>query len=377
MGEVPVTHKILSVIITTLVIVIFVLAAFFLAGVFFPKDLVVTPRINPVVSGQPPIVITSTYPFQNGKTTISLSINGSVYEGAKNADKSVTIIGNISSNIWIPDCYRAMVNDPAQEPIYQDLLSGFRKIKSERNLDSDEYMELIAVYVQSLKYETREENPAKFPVETVADQAGDCDDKSLLLAGLLSREGYSVALFSFGPENHMALGVGSDDCRYKNTNYTFLETTNLSYIGIVTEKLGNTVSLQSDPIIIPIGEGTKTYTSCTDTQYIHNMLVQSKTKAKDLEPRLQEMEAELSVKQQEILDVERRMQGFRSSGNVREYNALVTTHNAGVSAYNDSLQTYRLLFDHYEKYVQVHNYILSHEFDRRGVFEYTKANMPA
>ncbi len=72
------------------------------------------------------------------------------------------------------------------------------KSGSRQNLSDDEYLELIAVYVQSLRYETQEQNPAKFPIETVVDRAGDCDDKSLLFAGLLSREGYPVALLLFG-----------------------------------------------------------------------------------------------------------------------------------------------------------------------------------
>jgi hypothetical protein len=371
-----VTGKVLSIVTTTLVIAVLIIAAVFLAGVFFQEKRVVTPRIDPVVSGQPAISITSSYPFQDTAITISVSVNGSIYEAAKKADKSVTIIGNISENVWITDSYRAMADDPAQEPLYQDLLTGFRKIKAEQDLDSDEYLELISVYVQSLQYETLEENPAKFPVETVVDRAGDCDDKSLLLAGLLSREGYSVALLSFGPENHMALGIGSDDCQYQNSNYTFLETTNVSYVGVVTEKLRNNVSLHSAPIIIPIGDGATTYTRCAETRYIHDMLVQSEQNAKELEPRLQIMLADLNKEQQEILEMESRMVHLRSAGNVRDYNALVTSHNARVSAFNDSLQSYQQMFARYEKYAMVHNYIIDHEFNRKGVFQYTKSNMP-
>lgn len=376
MGENPVTGKILSTVLMVLVITILIFAAVILAGILFPENRVVTPQINPVISGQPPVFVTSSYPFQNGIVTISVSVNGSVYEGAKNADKSVTIIGNISDNVWVSDSYRAMADDPTQEPLYEDLLAQFRKIKAEQNLDTDEYLELMAVYVQSLQYETLEKNPAKFPIETVVDRAGDCDDKSLLLAGLLSREGYSVALLSFGPENHMALGVGSNGCQYGETNYTFLETTNVSYVGIVTEKLGDGASLYSTPTIIPIGEGVNTYTHCTDTRYIHDMMVLSEQTAKELEPRLQAMQAELEVKQQEILDMENQMKNLRSAGNVREYNAMVTTHNARVSAYNASLRSYQQLFAQYEKYVIVHNYIIDHEYDRKGTFEYTKMNMP-
>ena len=70
------------------------------------------------------------------------------------------------------------------------------------------------------------------------------------------------------------------------------------------------------------------------------------------------------------------MQSMRSSGNIQNYNAQVSVHNGLVSDYNTHMSTYRALFAQYEKTVRVHNYILEHEFDRTGVYEYVKQNMP-
>ena len=93
-----------------------------------------------------PLIISRQYPFEKTRFALALPINISVYECAKQAEKDTTVYGNISETIWIAQSYCAML-----------------------------------------------QNPAKFPIETVVDRARDCDDKSLLLAGLLSREGYSVA----------------------------------------------------------------------------------------------------------------------------------------------------------------------------------------
>jgi hypothetical protein len=270
-----------------------------------------------------------------------------------------------------------MVNDPAQDELYTEIIEQFRKIKDAQNLDDDEYLELMAVYVQSLDYETIGEKPAKFPVETVVDRAGDCDDKSLLLAGLLSREGYSVALLSFGPENHMAVGVGSRDSRYMNTNYTFLEMTNVSFVGVPTERLGNGVFLQSSPIIIPVGTGSRLYTRGAETAYIQDSMVLSELMAKDLEPQVKTMQSELSRKQEEILVMKNRMQALKSSGNIGEYNAMVSSHNEQVSTYNAELNSFKEIFARYERYAKIHNYIVDHEYDRKGVYEYIRTNMQA
>ena len=371
------SRRILTAIITLLVIALLIGTAFLLVHLIFPENRIVSPKIEPVVPTGLPIPVSSTYPFQNGTVTITVSANRSVYEGAKNAEKSVTIIGNITESVWIAESYRAMIDDPAQEPLYRELLTGFRAIRQEENLDSDEYLELIAVYVQSLQYETTGKNPAKFPIETVVDHSGDCDDKSLLLAGLLSREGYAVALLTFGEENHMAVGIGAEDCRYRDTMFTFLETTNVSFVGIAPNNLVSDLPLRSAPFIIPVGEGTTNYTACTETRYIHEMLAESEQQANKLQSRLLAMEGELNDSREEIRAMEKQLQDLKIWGDFRNYNAGVATYNARISSHNDLLRMYRQNSSRYESYVSIHNYIISHEFDRKGVYQFTRTNMPA
>jgi hypothetical protein len=359
-------------------IIILALSAVLISAVVFPKEAVITPHIAPDLTRlqSSPVIISYQFPFEKTKVNLTVPINVSVYEGAKQADKSTMIHGNVSETIWLADTYRAMVNDPAQEEMYSSLLNDVKKTRFQQNLSDDEYLELIAVYVQSLRYETREQNPAKFPIETVVDRAGDCDDKSLLLAGLLSREGYPVAVLLFGPEAHMAIGVGSDDYLYKNTGYAFLETTNYSFVGVPTDTLGGNLTLYSDPVIIPISNGTKLYGSGNETRYIYDMYMLSDQRVKDLEPQIKSMGTDLTSQKEKIARIESQMQGMRDTGSGVSYNAQAPVHNALVSDYNARLNTYRQLFARYEKYALVHNYILEHMYDRKGVFEYVKKNMP-
>jgi hypothetical protein len=361
-----------------LFIIILALSTVLISVVVFPKEAVIVPHIapDPTRLQSSPVIISHQFPFE--KTTVSLTvpINVSVYEGAKQADKSTMIHGNVSETIWLADTYRAMVNDPAQEGMYSALLNEAHNIRIHQGLSDDEYLELIAVYVQSLRYETREQNPAKFPVETVVDRAGDCDDKSLLLAGLLSREGYPVAVLLFGPEAHMAIGVGSDDYLYKNTGYAFLETTNYSFVGVPTDTLGGNLTLYSDPVIIPISNGTKLYGSGNETRYIYDMYMLSDQRVKELEPQIKSMGTDLTSQKEKIARLESQMRGMRDNGRSVSYDAQVPVHNALVSDYNTRLNTYRQVFARYEKYAVVRNYILDHMYDRKGVFEYVKMNMP-
>ena len=370
------TNKITVFFIGFLFVFTIAVSAAYVGGLILPRASVVSPHIILLSSDLPPILSTHSYPFLQEIITITVPVSDSVYRGAKITDKEVTLYGNISEEIWVTDSYRSMVNDPAQEDLYRALTGEFKKIKNSKGLSDDEYLELITTFVQSLRYETLTDNPAKFPVETVVDGSGDCDDKSLLLAGLLSREGYRVALMSFGPEAHMAVGVASDDYLYKNTNYTYIETTNISFVGIPAEKLKGGLTLQSSPIIIPIGNGTKIYTSGKETRYINNAYLQSEQKANELEPQIKSLEVDLKARQEKITQLESQMQSMRDSGNIQSYNAQVSVHDGLISDYNTYLSTYRALFTQYEKTAQVPNFILEHEFDRPGVYEYVKQNMP-
>jgi len=371
-------NRLLKLICAFLFIIIMALSVVLISAVVFPKETVTVPRISPDLTRlqSSPVVISHQFPFEKNTITLNLPVNVSVHEGAKQAEKVTTVYGNISETVWLAQSYRAMIQDPAQDTLYTVILAETDKIRLRHTLSDDEYLELIAVYVQSLRYETRDQNPAKFPVETVVDRAGDCDDKSLLLAGLLSREDYPVALFLFGPESHMAVGVGSDDYRYKDTGYAFLETTNYSFIGVPTDKLGDNLTLYSDPVIIPISNGTKFYGSGSETRYIHDMYVLSEKKLKELEPQVKSMESDLKSQQEKIAQLKSQIQDIRNTGNSENYHAQVVVHNTLVSDYNSRLNTYRQIFVRYENYALIHNYILEHMYDRKGVFEYVKKNMP-
>jgi hypothetical protein len=358
--------------------VIFLLLGVLLIGtIFFPDQRVIVPHIAPDLNHlhEPPLMVSHHFPFEKNTISLILPVNSSVYEGAKQAEKATTVTGNISEHTWLAQSYNAMIQDPAQEIFYTAFLAESEKIRLQEKLTDDEYLEFITVYVQSLRYETRDQNPAKFPIETVVDNAGDCDDKSLLLAGLLSRVGYPVALFLFEPESHMAVGIGSDDYLYKNTGYAFVETTNFSFIGVPTDRLEGNLTLYSDPVIFSISNSTKFYAKGGETRYIHEMYDVSGLKIKELEPQVKTLQDDLVFRQEKISRLETFMQELKSQGNTVSYNAQVPVHNGLVGEYNARLNMFRQVYAIYEKYARIRNYILEHQYDRRGVYEYLKTNM--
>jgi hypothetical protein len=186
-------------------------------------------------------------------------------------------IGNYTYGSTVPledriSYYSAIINDPAQEPTYNYLLHHLREIRTKQKLDDNEYAELIARFVQrSIPYYTDEDDwVVKYPIQTIAKKAGDCDDKSLLLAGLLSREGYGVALIEFPDAGHLIVGILGDHETTEYDGYLGIEPTVESYIGFYHTKaafLFTTDAYYADFKVLKISDG-KAFTAGNELKFI-------------------------------------------------------------------------------------------------------------
>ena len=71
---------------------------------------------------------------------------------------------------------------------------------------------------------------ARYPLETLVDYGGDCEDTSILMAALLKAMGYDAVLLYFsGDPGHVAVGVAGQFSGsyfdYQGAKYYYLETT--------------------------------------------------------------------------------------------------------------------------------------------------------
>ncbi|WP_332448588.1 hypothetical protein [Methanoculleus sp.] len=109
----------------------------------------------------------------------------------------------------------------------------------------------------------------KYPVETLVDGKGDCEDAAILMSGLLDALGYDTVLLEYrgdsnhGIEGHMALGIRMDEFNpyyakytpkyfeYGGKHYYYIEGT-----GYLTVPSGNRTSW-GKPFPIGDADGTK------------------------------------------------------------------------------------------------------------------------
>ncbi|MDO9539775.1 MAG: hypothetical protein Q7J09_07225 [Methanocalculus sp.] len=338
------------------------------AGCIHPET--IPPSITPVVTDEPIRLVDHSFLFEESSVTISIPIDPAVYYGARDADKLIYLYKDLDDEEWLPIYYAAFMNDPQQERFYTDLISMLQSVRRDLLLDDDRYLELCSVFVQSLPYDddTTLIEP-KFPIETYADGTGDCDDKSLLLAAILVREGYDVALFFFSEEKHMTVGIRADGCFDQESGYAYIETTKTHFVGLKPQNLSGGLVLSSTPLIIPVGDGTRGYGRCDETTTLADLLVFCREEINRLKDEMEVDLAGILVMEEEISLRRVDLNLLMREGRYQEYNLGISGYNAMIDRYNARLNRYNDLVRDADRLVEIHNLILERGYDRQGLYD--------
>ncbi len=321
------------------------------------------PAIAPSDGPGEEVVTEHAFLFEGATERLAVSVDDRLLEGARSAGREVLVRGEVPEKEWIAGAYRAQVADPAQDRFYADLLAGFREIRERRGLDPDRYLELLAGAVQQLPYVAAPRTAAKYPAETWSDRGGDCDDKALLLAGLLGREGYRVALLVFLPEAHMAVGVGCPDgMGWSGTDYAYLEATNATYVGSLPERIGDGDRLDSQPLVVPVGNGTTLYGAVADVRAIEAARETARARIETLGPEIDRRAGAHEGERE-------RLEAPGSSGSRAAYDAALARYRAEGAAIDR-------LVDEHNRLVDLLNLTAASRYDRAGAADYLRANPP-
>ncbi|MFC2002990.1 hypothetical protein ACFLV4_03480 [Chloroflexota bacterium] len=158
--------------------------------------------------------------------------------------------------------YSVYVTHPSDDP-YIDLLVKKLQTAAEREGFTEyETVEFAAAFVQSLPYtldsvtSPYDEYP-RYPIETLVDNGGDCEDTSILLASIVDKMGYGVVLIML--PNHVAVGVkGGENIygtywEYEGSKYYCIETTGEGWrIGELPDEYKNSSASIRPLIPVPI-----------------------------------------------------------------------------------------------------------------------------
>ena len=164
------------------------------------------------------------YPENKYIWTYNLSISKDIYDYFKSLD-----------HVNKPYIYYA--TQTMDDDYIASLARTFESAGKEKNFNELEKSNLAITFVQSLEYvddlsSTGLEEYPKFPIETLYDGKGDCEDTSFLLASILKEMNYKAALIVF--QDHMGVGIVCDT----QTNGTFFTKDSLKYYYVETTGKG-------------------------------------------------------------------------------------------------------------------------------------------
>ncbi len=128
--------------------------------------------------------------------------------------------------------YSVYVTHPLDDEYISTIIGEFDDIATAEGYDDVQVVELVIAFVQSLPYTSDDvttgfDEYARYPLETLADGGGDCEDTSILTSAFLDGMGYGAVLFSL-PE-HVGVGVDVDHYGsywlHEDVMYYYVETT--------------------------------------------------------------------------------------------------------------------------------------------------------
>lgn len=135
--------------------------------------------------------------------------------------------------------YSVYITHPWDDTFIKSLVLDIEEVTQKEGFSDLEKIEFTNAFVQNLPYTadsitTPYDEYPRYPIETLVDNGGDCEDTSILLASLLNEMGYGVILIQF-PGLHAAVGVMTDDdihgyyWEYEGEKYYYIETTNTGW----------------------------------------------------------------------------------------------------------------------------------------------------
>lgn len=161
-----------------------------------------------------------TWQYPYGGSTFSANIDISYYDYNYFASKPRTYD------------YKSYAQDSADNTAIYAVASAIKNAAIDNGYTSEyDIAGVVAAFVQSLEYQDDmlfkgvREYP-KYPIETLFEKGGDCEDTAVLLAKMLKMLDYGAVLLV--SRDHMAVGIqtsGQGNLSHDGVNYYYIETT--------------------------------------------------------------------------------------------------------------------------------------------------------
>ncbi len=158
--------------------------------------------------------------------------------------------------------YSVYVTHPLDDPYIDLLVAKIKSIAQQEGYTEYQTVEFADAFVQSLPYTvdsvtTPFDEYPRYPLETLIDNGGDCEDTSILLASIIEKMGYGVVLVVL--PSHVGVGVKGGETLYgtywdyNGSKYYYVETTGENWgIGEIPDEYKDAAATLHPMIPVPI-----------------------------------------------------------------------------------------------------------------------------
>ena len=158
--------------------------------------------------------------------------------------------------------YSIYVTNPLDDPYIDRLVEDINEAAAKENYSEYQTVEFATAFVRNLPYTTDSDTSPfdeypRYPIETLVDNGGDCEDTSILLASILNSMGYGVILIEL--PGHYAVGVKAGDnifgtyWEYAGEEYFYIETTKSGWaIGRIPDEYAEASAALYPMVPVPV-----------------------------------------------------------------------------------------------------------------------------
>ena len=222
-----------------------------------------------------------TYNFNDSNFKLQ-TINLTLYQSYLDFYKEHPVNESLPDELFYEEFYQYDYDDD----LYEQILNYARNYSD----DEEEQIDYLMNFISSIEYKYVED--FYYPYEFIYKGYGVCNEKTLLMIGLLDRMNYSTAALIFPNSNHIAVGIECTTPQYGN--YCFMDVTSgYKYLMDTDFNLNDGSKFDTtNNYIIDISEGKK-YNSDDEKELI-NHLYESVDKYDELQKEYSQLDGLLN-----------------------------------------------------------------------------------
>jgi hypothetical protein len=175
-----------------------------------------------------------TWEFRGSEWTFEVQVPVESYDYYRGLPRAVRAVESAQGKLAYENAYDIYVTSPLDDAVIADLSASFRRQAVQQGWTLDETLSFVLSFVQSMPYTvdsttTPFDEYPRYPLETLVDNGGDCEDTSILFASLVREMGYGAILIL--PPSHAAVGVQAEESTpgyaftLQGIRYLYAETT--------------------------------------------------------------------------------------------------------------------------------------------------------